>query len=129
MSNVRRVVKWIDYDDAGDHEDSRIGGLGGWFGHSHTWADYLNMFEPGAIPYLLAMQAAVTRDGIREGGDWHQDCGVPLFDDGTVATYSYRAWGDLLAAIWSEHDGVSYSYMNFYMGAGPRAPKTTGSDT
>lgn len=55
--------------------------------------------------------------GIREGGDWHQSdaCGCPVFSDGTTALFSYRAWGDIMAAIWSEHDGKDYGYMDFYM--------------
>lgn len=55
---------------------------------------------------------------IRSGGDWHQAEGTPLFEDGTIGSFSYRAWGDLLAATWSEEDQVGYSYMDFYMGEG-----------
>lgn len=56
----------------------------------------------------------IKEHNIRRGGDWHQD-NVPLFDDGNTIAYSMRAWGGLLADIWSEVDGKDYNYMDFYM--------------
>jgi hypothetical protein len=41
--------------------------------------------------------------------------GVPVFEDETISTFSYRAWGDLLSAIWSEEENKDYNYMAFYM--------------
>jgi hypothetical protein len=32
-----------------------------------------------------------------------------------VATFSYRGWGDIMAAIWSEEENKDYNYMDFYM--------------
>ena len=54
---------------------------------------------------------------VRRGGDWHQDAkdGVPVFDDGAVGRFTWRAWGHLLAAIWSAEDRCTYTYMDFYM--------------
>ena len=54
---------------------------------------------------------------LKQGGDWHQNDpkGVPVFNDGTVAMFSFRAWGDLMAALWAEHEDCDYSYMDFYM--------------
>ena len=40
---------------------------------------------------------------------------MPLFSDGKVATFSFRGWGDLMAAIWSEAEDKDYGYMDFYM--------------
>jgi hypothetical protein len=41
---------------------------------------------------------------------------TPVFDDGTVGGFSFRAWGDLLAAVWNTAEGTTkYSYMSFYM--------------
>lgn len=57
------------------------------------------------------------RLGLRRGGDWHQygEDGVPVFDDGTIATFSFRAWGDLMAAIWAEADGRRHGYKDHYL--------------
>ena len=42
---------------------------------------------------------------------------TPVFDDGTVGSFSFRAWGDLMAAIWNTEENTNkYSYMDFYMG-------------
>lgn len=62
------------------------------------------------------MRQAIIARGLRRGGDWHQNSapGVPVFDDGSVATFTYRAWGDLLAAVWANADGRDYSYVDFY---------------
>jgi hypothetical protein len=40
---------------------------------------------------------------------------VPVFDDGAIATFSFRAWGDLMAAIWADTDGRRHGYMDYYM--------------
>jgi len=48
-------------------------------------------------------------------GDEHQSGFIPLFDDGVILLYSYRAWGALMAEIWGEIDGVNYDYMDFYI--------------
>ena len=110
------VVKWMSYEDAKELEES-IGGLGGFFQHGMRWKDYLAIWDDETIPYAEALKEVVVGESIKEGGDWHQwsDEGVPVFEDGTVAVFSYRAWGDLLAAIWSEEEDKDYSYMDFYM--------------
>ncbi len=38
-----------------------------------------------------------------------------MFNDGTAGMFSFRAWGDLMAAIWAEHENRDYGYMDFYM--------------
>jgi hypothetical protein len=49
-------------------------------------------------------------------GQEHQyNSGVPVFSDGKVATYTYRGWGDLMAAIWATEEDKDYHYMDFYM--------------
>lgn len=81
------------------------------------WKDYLQSHHEDGHPYLEAVRAAVLQLRLRRGGDWHQtdERGAPVFSDGTAATFSFRAWGDLLAAVWSEAEGKDYSYMDFYM--------------
>lgn len=113
-----KVVDWISYDDAKEREECGIGGMGGWFGmdQRHSWEDYVDIWFDEAKPYVIALRDSIVERGIRESGDWHQDSdeGVPLFEDGTVATYSFRAWGDLLAAVWEGVDRLPYCYMDFY---------------
>jgi len=115
MNNIK-VVDWISYDEAENKENS-FGGLGGWFDNGMRWKDYLEACTPKSRQYPMAIRKAVIERQLKEGGDWHQssDTGVPLFSDGTVATFSYRSWGDIMAAIWSQEDDCDYSYMSFYM--------------
>ena len=41
--------------------------------------------------------------------------GVPVFSDGTCLRASMRAWGQIMAAIFSAVEEKDYSYMDFYM--------------
>lgn len=98
----------------GDRQES-CGGMGGWV-DGHDWPAYLDSVRPEDRERYEAIRTAVIRDKIRYGGDWHQQEGEPLFSDGTYGSFSFRAWGDLLAAIWnSEEKTDQYGYMNFYM--------------
>jgi hypothetical protein len=118
---MKKVERWISYEKASDGmPESLLGGPGGFFngfasGGGMRWKDYLDGGEEWR-EYAEALRAEVLRLGLRKDGAWHQgdDEGVPVFDDGTVALFSFRAWGDFLAAVWSEHDGLDYNYMDFY---------------
>lgn len=116
MNRSIAVVNWIHWGDVDKSADD-IGGLGGFFNNGMRWTDYLKEMPDTYAPHFEALREAIVERGLREGGDWHQNHpeGVPIFSDGSVATFSYRAWGDLLAATWSEHDGADYNYMSFYM--------------
>jgi hypothetical protein len=115
-----RVERWVSYPEA-EVMSAGLGGMGGFFGWEREmrWQDYLDAFSftDKQLERLEALRAEIVRRGLKEGGDWHQysDCGVPVFSDGTVGDYSFRAWGDLLAAIWSEEEDKHYTYMDFYM--------------
>ena len=111
---VRRVVSCGAFDLA-DVVD--IGGWGGDFLKGHRWLDYLALVDAKLIDHFEALRHAILRRGLRRGGDWHQAApdGTPIFDDGVVATFSFRAWGDLMAAVWVEEDNRDYWYMDFYM--------------
>lgn len=116
-----KVAQWIAYRDRGDRPD--IGTLGGWFGFEEgahdRWAEYIDVQVEEHRPYFEAIKADVLASGRFIGGDEHQEApdGVPLFDDGTVASFTFRAWGDLMAAIASEKFDRDFSYMAFYMRA------------
>ena len=79
-------------------------------------SDFLKEFNEDAHPYFEAMRAAILKKKIRQGGFWHQssdDKGMPLFEDDTVGSFTFRAWGDVMAAIWAEQDGKDYNYVSF----------------
>jgi len=111
-----KVEKMISSKEA-DKYDLSLGGMGGFFKRGMRWQDYIDSFMPKAHPYAEAFRKYVVENKIREGGDWHQysPAGTPLFSDKTVGVFSYRAWGDIMAAIWSEEEDADYSYMDFYM--------------
>lgn len=111
------VVDWIDYPKNGEYPENDAGGLGGWI-HGENFDEYLSAYDPDVHPYLKAIRDDVVAKGLRLTGEQHQHRpnGVPLFSDGTVSTFSYRAWGDLMAAIWNSAENTDqYEYMSFYM--------------
>lgn len=121
----RKVADWISWHEAQEKEEA-IGGMGGFFnaGLIHPsqkdevgmrWDDYINVWEDEAKPYAEAIREEVLEHGLKITGQGHQVSNVPLFDDGKVGCFSYRAWGDIMAAIWSEEEDKDYSYMDFYM--------------
>lgn len=112
----RKVVDWINYDEIGEREEA-IGGMGGFFDDGMRWKDYIEIWLDEVKPYAEAIRESVLQRGSLMTGDQHQRSanGVPLFDDGKVGSFSYRAWGDLMAAIWSEAENKDYNYMAFYM--------------
>lgn len=109
-----KVLRWGTEQEMEGRTDP-VGCMGGWFNHGHRWKDLLERFVDEAHPYLEALRAEIISKKLRFGGDGHQRDKYPLFDDGCCALFSYRAWGDLLAAVWAEHDGMDYHYMDFYM--------------
>lgn len=117
MEKQIEVWRWTSGEACEKEGRDDIGCMGGFFQDGMRWKDYL---ERGGLPdeYAEAMRRAVIKDNIRKDGGWHQmnDKGIPLFTDGKCALMSLRAWGDLLAAIWSEHDGCDYDYLDFYYG-------------
>lgn len=130
MEHEIKVVEWIADDEVANRETA-IGGLGGWFGINREqkdekglweksgdrWKDFIEAVRPELVPYYEALRTEVVANKIKMGGDSHQNssAGVPLFSDGKVGQFSYRAWGDFMAAVWSEEENYDYTYMDFYM--------------
>lgn len=114
------VVDWISYDAADKNKKPSFGGPGGWFGEKdgQRWPDYIEQVSESGRPYAEAIRRSVLENDIKHTGDDHQNAsdGVPLFSDGTVALFSMRGWGDILAAIWSSEEGRDIHYMEFYSG-------------
>jgi len=109
-----KVIRCIDSDKAEDKKTS-FGGLGGWFDDGMRWKDYLESWTDKVREYAEATREYIVANGIRTTGSEHQDEGWEfLYDDGTVSSFSFRAWGDLMAAIWSEEENEDYNYMDFY---------------
>jgi len=111
-----KVEKFISYDEAINLTDV-FGGMGGFFKEGMRWQDYIATVKDERKVYAEAMREYIIANNSKGGGDWHQseDDGVPLFSDGGVATFSYRAWGDIMAAIWSSELHRDFHYMSFYM--------------
>ena len=107
------VIDWIYYGSG--KEKAPIGGLGGWFNSNllHD-KDYLDAHELEAHPYLEALKSKILENHLDTTGQEHQKGNIPLFSDDTVGEFSYRAWGDLMAAIYSTKESP-LSYMEYYM--------------
>ena len=114
-----KVVRWTSMKQVtADGLKESLGGFGGWFTggkKDECWGAYLERLPPESRPYAEALRAEVVRLIVRHGGFWHQydPAGTPVFEDGTCAAFSMRAWGDFLAAVWSDHGDESYSYCDF----------------
>ena len=109
-----KVVEWI-----GSDSDKKVsaGGLGGFFQNGMRWRDYIGDYDNAYHKsYYEALRVNIVENNIRINGSEHQNNkdGTPLFDDGTIGVFSFRAWGDLMAAIWSEAEDKDYHYMDFY---------------
>ena len=110
--NELTVVDWINWDEAENRES--CGSMGGFFTEGMRWKDYIEAFRK--VEHLEVLRKEIIKKKIKTTGREHQesDVGVPLFSDGTVGTFSYRGWGDLMAAVWSKEEDADYHYMHFY---------------
>lgn len=110
------IKKWVSRNEIVEGMQCSIGGMGGWFEKGHTWKDYINRIPKEAIPYAIALKQEIRKINLKEGGDWHQHQeGTPVFSDGSYGSFSFRAWGDLLAAIWTDQkNNIVYCYLDFY---------------
>ncbi|MEE9532705.1 MAG: hypothetical protein V3W52_17135 [Syntrophobacteria bacterium] len=115
MSEIK-VVGWGRYEDESSGELS-FSIMGGFIGDGDRWQDYLDGTPEECHKYAEAIRVSVIKNNIRITGEQHQydSEGAPVFSDGATTRLSYRAWGDLMAAIWAEHEDSDYNYMSFYM--------------
>ena len=113
----RQILGWVSTASIESRCLTDIGGWGGFMTEAMRWHDYIAGIDPKFCAHHEALRQAIIARGLRRGGEWHQNAqdGVPVFDDGTVGTFSFRSWGDLMAATWSGEDGHGYSYMHFCM--------------
>ena len=112
-----REIKFITWKEADGKPENDLGCSGGWFNAGMRWKDYKDAWKDEYHERLEELRTAIINNNIEFTGEEHQyGCkAVPLFPDGSVATYTFRAWGDLMAAIWSTVRDEDYSYMTYYM--------------
>ncbi len=80
------------------------------------WTEYLELWPAEKYVYFEALRTSILERGAIKGQD-HQygPEGIPLFEDGTIASFSFRAWGDLLSAIYNTKiEERKWDYMDFY---------------
>lgn len=85
-----------------------------------VWPEWLACNPPVAHPWLEALRADIVARGVCCTGSEHQSFMAPrMHDEGSPervvhATFSYRGWGSMLAAIWnSEHPENAFDYNDF----------------
>ena len=107
------VVSWSENDVS--EGAASIGWWGGFFEHGMRWKDYVENFDSEVHPYLEAARKSAVENKIKATGMEHQYRGItPVFSDGRYFAMTFRAWGDFMAAVWSEEEGRNMSYMEFY---------------
>lgn len=111
MSRVE-VIDWIDYKKFRFENSVRTSG--GFFALGMRWDDYINQIPVYRMKYAIAMRERILEDRIKADGLDHQRAMIPVFSNGRHGLYTFRAWGDLLAATWSEEEDKDYCYMDFY---------------
>lgn len=72
---------------------------------------YRNCDELSKTHHLLVVEY-VKDNEIKICGDVHQKRYIPLFNDGTVAMYTMRAWGKMMAEVWGG------TYIDWYLEGG-----------
>jgi hypothetical protein len=115
---VMKIKKFITYSEAEKYNENELSGWGGYFKKGMRWEDYLNRFTEKGKPFAELLRKAIIKNKIKCTGAEHQHSSiksVALWDDDTVSVFSYRGWGDLMAAIWSTEENKDYRYMDFYM--------------
>lgn len=90
---------------------------GGVINSGDRWINYIEKFEEWQKPYIEAIRKDIINHKIRITGKQHQENvdGVPKFNNGKYGLFTWRAWGDLMAAAWAEYENANYSYMDFYI--------------
>lgn len=81
------------------------------------WINYIDQFEDWKKPYIEAIRLDIINRNLKITGREHQlsSDGTPRFNNGKYGIFSFRAWGDLMAATWAEHENKNYSYLDFYI--------------
>ena len=72
---------------------------------------------------LQLIREEIYEHGYIFAGQDHQNSatGVPVFSNGTCFRASWRAWGSIMAQMYTDSEGNALSYMDFYMSLGDNA--------
>lgn len=116
-SEKLHVARWAGWQETSKLPRS-IDESGGWFDLGNRWQDYYKRVFDSNNEHIQALRKSVLDKQIRRSGEWHERSseGTPIFSDGTTADFTWRAWGDFMAAVWSTADNKDYHYMDFYCG-------------
>jgi len=115
--NEPLTVEWVDFNDPRLSDDKTIGWMGGWV-RGEQWDEYLKLIAEQWHPYMNAVKDSIIANNIKCTGSEHSEGEgfTPLFSDGYQLGLTWRAWGDLMAAVWNTAEDTNrYSYTNFYM--------------
>lgn len=104
---------YINEDGSNDYDmnnDTVIPIFGG-DSSNPTWDEYLSGWFEDIQPKIKAMRQCIE-DNDLIGVGANQICNDIYFkfEDGTIITFSWRAWGDLMQAIVNKREG----YMTYY---------------
>lgn len=123
------TIIWKSFPPERPEGTSNFGGCGGFFDRGMRWKDYLDRaFYAEDHARMEELRAAIVGRPVWRDGSWHQDqadAGMPVWDDGAVFWASQRAWGDLLAAVWSTVLDQDFWYGDFAWDV-PDVPKRPG---
>ena len=118
MSEAKTLtVKWSNAADEKIDPAKIFSWIGGRI-EGDGWETYLKGIKPYVHPYLEVLRQSVIENGLRITGRKHdqEDGCTPVFSDGAWVSVSWRAWGDLMAAIWNTEENTDkYTYVDFYM--------------
>jgi hypothetical protein len=82
------------------------------------WKQYINNWKNIMdIERLETIRTYIVVNKIKSFNRGFNDVNF-LFDDDTVAIFSFRSWGDIVAATWSQEDDKDYNYLLFAYGGG-----------
>jgi len=124
MKKEIKFDRWVSWHEGDSLDKAPIGGMGGWFNSNlvhkpkepttHVWKDYIDTFKGECHLYLQALKEEILRCDYQITGEQHQAGYVPVFSDGKAGLFTYRGWGDFMAAIYSTKE-KPLSYMEYYM--------------
>lgn len=113
------VKKWVKISEFKDFSGFDIMFIqsGGVVERGYRWVHYISLVEEWQRPYMEAVREEIIRKGIKWTGKEMQENpkGAPVFNNGKLGLFTWRAWGDLMAATWAERENTDYSYIDFYM--------------
>jgi hypothetical protein len=91
---VTKIISREDYNNSNKYQDIEDSGL-----------DFNECYD-------LVKEYCLT-NRVRISGVDYQLEGLPVIDDKYVFLVTQRAWGDLMAEVWSVVDGVRYRYVDW----------------